>query len=85
MAITTIPVTIPYFSPHYYPGNNGSSHFIEAYDDRLININAAHECGVYESYGDWWIWFKINGNTKYYKYTFDTKEEALDQLKKFLN
>jgi len=37
---------------------------------------------VNQSGGKWWLWFYVNGqSTQYYYQSFDTREEALNQLK----
>lgn len=78
--IMPIPVIIP-------PKNNVINpypKFIENYDGGYFNISASTECGVYESSGKWWIWFKINGNYKYFLNSFKSKEEASIYLLKIL-
>ena len=80
-----MPIILPLFLHSSY-GSSGPTKFVESYEkDSLININMSSECGVYHSSGYWWIWFKINGNTKYYFFPFDTREEAKKHLVTILN
>jgi hypothetical protein len=82
--MAVVPIIIPVHS-------RSSSHisgvncFVPSYDERYINIGASTECGTYKSLGEWWIWFKIEGNTKYFAYPYSSKKEADDELIKLLN
>lgn len=74
-------ITTPIIVKRHHYTHSGPSKFIESHDDSLININAASEGGVYKSYsGEYWIWFYIDGHSKYYAYPFKTKEEAKKAL-----
>ncbi len=68
-----------------YSHTSGINLFVPSYDERYINIGACTECGTYKSSGEWWIWFKIEGNTKYFAYPFQSKKEADDELINILN
>lgn len=79
--MTTIPIVIPMrYNTHF---QNGPAKFIQSYnEDEFFNANAAVKCGVNQSGGKWWLWFYVNGqSTQYYYQSFDTREEALNQLK----
>lgn len=73
--MATIIVPIHQSAKHHYHTNTGM-HFIKLDDDRTINLGAVAECGVYKSYGSWWIWFKVEGNYRYYYPSFETRDEA---------
>lgn len=77
-----MPIIVPVMVPHSTSYQScGQAKFIESYNkDELINIGCACECGVYESGSRWWLWFKINGNYKYYASSYDSREEAKKKL-----
>jgi len=82
--MAVIPIIIP-INSHSNSNNSEFIYFIPSYDESYINIGASSECGTYKSYGKWWIWFKINGNTKYFAHSYENKKDANDQLIKILN
>ncbi len=81
---TPMPIIVPMRS-HNYTHTSGEMHFIPEYSGKRINIAASTECGTYKSGGEWWIWFNINGNSKYYAYSFKDRISAEEELDKILN
>jgi hypothetical protein len=80
--VAPIPVFIPAPAIHSI---NGKACFIESHTGDYFNLNAAYECGVYESFGKWWLWFHVPYSFKYYKECFDNKQDAEKILKILIN
>jgi len=60
--------------------------FIEVYEGGYVNVNMCKWIDVYEQKkGSWWIRINVAGSTYYYVDSFNTKEAALEFLKKNFN
>ena len=64
---------------------SGTVNFIPAYDDKFVNICFAKECGVSRHGSEYWIWFSVDGNMRYYAIPFSSKELATEFLIKIIN
>ena len=62
-----------------------SARFIPIDEKEFINTSYIIKCGVYESFGVWWIYFDLIGEgSKYYMTTFQNREMALKALRTIL-